>query len=166
MTARLGGNGPRASRLHAAARTGVFRTSIFVTAGVHMASDGNPGQIPVTSLVQGSQAATSVTVQPGSGKFLPPTGKTAGAQASAGAAATKPAAPRNADLQTLVAQLNKFLNDSGRPDEFRVDPGSSNTLIQQINPANGAVLGEFAVDEFPALARSLGASGLLIDSLA
>jgi hypothetical protein len=36
-------------------------------------------------------------------------------------------------------------------------------LIQQINPANGAVLGEFSASEFPALARAVGAPGLLID---
>ena len=127
-----------------------------------MATDGNPGPISATSLVQGSQATTSVTVQSASGKPLPPTGKTA---AAAAAAATKLAATRAADPQALVAQLNKYLNDSGRPDEFRVDPASGK-LILQINPANGAVLGEFSVDEFPALARSVGASGLLIDSLA
>jgi hypothetical protein len=130
-----------------------------------MATDGNPGQISAAALVQGSQAATSVIVQSGSGKSLPPTGKTAIVAASAAAAAAKSAANRPADPQTLVNQLNKFLNDSGRPDEFRVDPGSGNKLIQQINPANGIVLGEFSVDEFPALARSVGASGLLIDSL-
>jgi hypothetical protein len=130
-----------------------------------MATDGNPGQISATSLVQGSQAITSVTVQPGSGKPLPPTGNTATAAATAAAAATKLVATRAADPQALVAQLNKYLNDSGRPDEFRVDPASGK-LIQQVNPANGAVLGEFSVDEFPALARSVGASGLLIDSLA
>ena len=129
-----------------------------------MATDGNPGPISATSLVQGSQAITSVTVQSGSGKPLPPTGNTATAAASA-AAATKLAATRAADPQALVAQLNKYLNDSGRPDEFRVDPASGK-LIQQVNPANGAVLGEFSVEEFPALARSVGASGLLIDSLA
>jgi|SRR5580704_4588497 hypothetical protein len=164
MTARLGGSSPRASRLHAAARTGVFRTFIFVITGVDMATDGNPGPISATSLVQGSQAITSVTVQSGSGKPLPPTGNTATAAASAAAAATKLAAARAAP-QTLVDQLNKYLNDSGRPDEFRVDPASGK-LIQQVNPANGVVLGEFSVDEFPALARSVGASGLLIDSLA
>jgi hypothetical protein len=129
-----------------------------------MATDGNPGQISAASLVQGSQATTSVTVQSGSGKPLPPTGKTATAAASAAAAATKIAAARAADPQTLVDQLNKYLNDSGRPDEFRVDPSAK--MIQQVNPANGAVLGEFSVDEFPALARSVGASGLLIDDLA
>jgi hypothetical protein len=131
-----------------------------------MATDGNPGPISATSPVQGSQAATSVTVQVGSGKPLPPTGNTAALAASNGAAAAQRAAARAADPQTLVAQLNKYLNDSGRPDEFRVDPASSDKLIQQINPANGVVLGEFSVDEFPALARSVGASGLLIDSLA
>jgi hypothetical protein len=131
-----------------------------------MATDGNPGPISATSLVQGSQAATSVTVQAGGGKPLPPTGNTAALAASNAAAATQRAAARAADPQTLVDQLNKYLNDSGRPDEFRVDPASSNKLIQQINPANGVVLGEFSVDEFPALARSIGASGLLIDSLA
>ena len=130
-----------------------------------MATDGNPGQISATSLVQGSQAITSVTPQSGSGKPLPPTGKTANAAASAAADATKLAAARAADPQTLVEQLNKYLNDSGRPDEFRVDPASGK-MIQQVNPANGVVLGEFSVDEFPALARSVGASGLLIDSLA
>jgi hypothetical protein len=39
-------------------------------------------------------------------------------------------------------------------------------LIQQINPANGEVIGEFSVSEFPALARSVGASGLMVDSRA
>jgi uncharacterized iron-regulated membrane protein len=130
-----------------------------------MATDVNPGQISAAALVQGSQAATSVTLQSASGKTLPPTGKTATAAASAAAAATKLAAARAADPRTAVDQLNKYLNDSGRPDEFRVDPASGK-LIQQVNPANGAVLGEFSVDEFPALARSIGASGLLIDSLA
>jgi hypothetical protein len=90
--------------------------------------------------------------------------------AAAGALAAKPAATppatRTASPQTLVDQLNKYLNDSGRADEYRVDPGSSGKLIQQINPANGEVIGEFSVDEFPSLARGLGASGLLINSRA
>jgi hypothetical protein len=124
-----------------------------------MASDGNPGKISVTSPVLGSQAVTSVNVQSGSGKSLPPAGKDTAAAASASATAAK-------STQTLVDQLNKYLNDSGRPDEYRVDPASNDKLIQQINPANGVVVGEFSVDEFPALARSLGASGLLVDSIA
>jgi hypothetical protein len=64
-----------------------------------------------------------------------------------------------------VKQLNKYLNDSGRPDQFRLDPSNGN-MIQQLNPASGAVIGEFSATEFPALARSVGVSGLLIDSLA
>jgi len=66
-----------------------------------------------------------------------------------------------------VAQLNKHLNDSGRPDQFRVDPSSGNKVIQQINPANGEVVGEFLISEFPALARSVGVTGgALVDSRA
>jgi hypothetical protein len=66
----------------------------------------------------------------------------------------------------LVVQLNKHLNDSGRPDQFRVDPGSDK-VIQQINPANGEVVGEFLISEFPALARSVGVTGGgLVDSRA
>jgi hypothetical protein len=77
----------------------------------------------------------------------------------------KNAAASRSDPQTLVDQVNKFLNDSGRPDEFRVDPTSAD-YIQQVNPANGAVIAEYSVSEFPALARSVGASGLLIDAIA
>jgi hypothetical protein len=69
------------------------------------------------------------------------------------------------DPQSLVQQLNKYLNDSGRPDQFRLDP-SNGKLIQQVNPSSGAVVGEFSAAEFPALARSVGGAGLLIDSLA
>jgi hypothetical protein len=145
-----------------------------------MASDGSPGKIPVANLLQGSQAVSSVGTQP-SGKSLPPSGKTA-SEASVGGpkGAVKPAdpastalhasahasAPRTADPQSLVNLLNKHLNDSGRPDQFRVDPASAGKLIQQINPSNGAVVGEFPVNEFPALARGIGASGLIVDSLA
>jgi hypothetical protein len=139
-----------------------------------MASDGSPGKIPNTSPVHGSQAASSILLQPGSGKPLPPDGKTAAfggnsvsstpRAAAAAGAATKPAAQQPADLQAQINLLNKHLNDSGLPDQFRLDPAGK--LIQQVNPANGAVIGEFAVSEFPALARGVGASGLLFDSLA
>jgi hypothetical protein len=141
-----------------------------------MASDGSPGKIPVANLLQGSQAVSSVGTQP-SGKSLPPSGKTASEASIGGPKGTvKPAdptstalhasAPRAADPQSLVNLLNKHLNDSGRPDQFRVDPASAGKLIQQINPSNGAVVGEFPVNEFPALARGIGASGLIVDSLA
>jgi hypothetical protein len=47
-----------------------------------------------------------------------------------------------------------------------VDPSSDGKLIQQINPASGAVIGEFSADEFPALARSVGVSGAIVDNRA
>jgi hypothetical protein len=114
-----------------------------------MASDGQPVQIPAINLVQGSQAPTAAAVQP-SGKVLPPPGK-------------PPAPARAPDVGAQVALLNKYLNNSGKPDQFRVAPDSDDKLIQQINPANGAVIGEFPASEFAALARSVGISGVLID---
>jgi hypothetical protein len=150
-----------------------------------MPSDGSSGKIPGASLLQGSQAASSINTQQG-GKHLPPGGKGAAVgatipnSATIAAAAVNPAQvavkaavpdkapppPRKvADPALQVNLLNSHLNDSGRPDQFRVDP-TGGKLIQQINPANGAVVGEFSAEEFPALARSIGASGLIIDSLA
>ncbi len=123
-----------------------------------MASSGDPVQMPATGLVHGSQAQTTVIVQQSSGKSLPQSGNTP-AQAANHGAATSPS-----KLQAQVALLNKYLNDSGRPDEYRLDPASDAKLIQQINPATGAVVGEFSASEFPALARSVGVSGALIDS--
>jgi hypothetical protein len=141
-----------------------------------MASDGVAVNIPVTSPVQGSQAPTAARVQDVSGKVLPPSGNALTAlpvDASAPSArpnentvstTNKASSAGTTDAQTLVAQLNKALNDSGRPDQYRVDPSSSDKMIQQINPANGAVVGEFLASEFPALARSVGVSGALFDS--
>jgi hypothetical protein len=157
-----------------------------------MTSDTNVLKILDTTVLLPVPAARAVPVPGNSGQtsgggYSPPTGNAVNAPAIAAAtaaatapsataasggaavkpaAATKAAAPRTNDARTLVDQLNKHLNDSGRSDEYRVDPDSGGKLIQQINPANGAVLGEFSVDEFPALARSVGASGLLVDSLA
>jgi uncharacterized FlaG/YvyC family protein len=113
-----------------------------------MASDGQTVKLPVISLVHGSQAPTAAAIQR-SGKVLPQPGKPAAA-----------AVPR---VQAQVALLNKFLNDSGKPYQFRVDPSSNGTVIQQVNPATGAVVGEFSANEFPALARSVGISGVLVD---
>lgn len=112
-----------------------------------MASDGTTVKLPVISLAHASVAPTAIQH---SGKVLPPSGKPAAA-----AAATHP--------QAQVALLNKHLNDSGKPDQFRVDPSSNGKLIQQINPATGEVVGEFPTSEFAALARSLGISGILVD---
>jgi len=76
----------------------------------------------------------------------------------------KPAAPPAAtNLRSQVQLLNKYLNDSGKPDQFRVDPTSDGKSIQQVNPANGEVIAEFPASEFAALARSLGISGAVVD---
>ena len=122
-----------------------------------MASDGNPVKVPVASPVHGSQAHISVSIQE-RGKVLPPGGKTPAAHAAPAAAASS--AP---SVEALVAQLNKHLNDSGKADQFRVDPSSDGKVIQQINPATGEVVGEFPASEFAALARSVGISGVSLD---
>jgi uncharacterized FlaG/YvyC family protein len=116
-----------------------------------MASDGQTVKLPAISLVNGSQAPAAVVVQ-ASGKVLPQPGKPA-----------PPAASAASHLRAQVALLNKYLNDSGKPDQFRVDPSSDDTLIQQINPATGEVVGEFPTSEFAALARSVGISGVVVD---
>jgi hypothetical protein len=116
-----------------------------------MASDGQPVKIPAVSLVHGSQAPTTVTQH--GGNILPPSGRPA-------------APPAKPHLQAQVQLLNKYLNDSGKPDQFRVDPDSDDKLIQQVNPATGAVIGEFPASEFPALARSVGISGVILDKRA
>jgi len=113
-----------------------------------MASDGQTVKIPAISPVHGSQAPTKVVQH--SGKVLPQPGKPA-----ATVAATH--------VRAQVALLNKYLNDSGKPDQFRVDPSSDDKLIQQVNPATGEVIGEFPASEFAALARSVGVSGVVID---
>jgi len=138
-----------------------------------MASDDNSAKIPNASPAHGSPPTVSHRPTSGSGKGLPPTGKVAPARlatesstASATAATkigtVKPAA--SAEPKGLVDQLNKHLNDSGLPDQFRLDPAGN--LIQQVNPSTGEVISELPVSEFPALARSVGASGLLLDTLA
>jgi hypothetical protein len=124
-----------------------------------MANDGSPVQIPATSLVHGSQAPTAAKIQQSGGNSLPQGGNiAAGRVANSGAATTS--------LQAQVALLNKFLNDSGRPAQFRVDPSSDDKLIQEINPATSEVIAEYSAAEFPALARSVGLVGSLVDSRA
>jgi|HubBroStandDraft_5_1064220.scaffolds.fasta_scaffold649501_2 hypothetical protein len=125
-----------------------------------MASDATPVQIPAISLVHGSQAPTKVTSSQSGGNVVPPSGNAA---AQAAAAASKAAISRANDVKAQVAFLNKYLNDSGKPDQFRVAPDSNSMLIQEVNPANGAVIGEYPAIAFPALAKSLGISSALID---
>jgi hypothetical protein len=117
-----------------------------------MVSQIGPAIAPVTEPAHGSQPVT-LKVQDASGNNVPPSRQTI-------AAGTAAAAP---DAQALTALLNKFSNQSGLPTQYRVAPQSGNRLIQEINPANGDVLGEFSVDEFPALAASLGITSALVD---
>ena len=126
-----------------------------------MANDANPVQIPAVSLVHGSQAPTRVTTPAASGKALPQAGNAAAEAASS--SARSGGTTRTNDVQAQVAFLNKYLNDSGKPAQFRVAPNSNSQLIQEINPATGEVIGEFSSSIFPALARSLGISSALID---
>ena len=145
-----------------------------------MSNDAVP-RSATANLVYGTQTPKPATVKVVSGNSLPSGGKEAGALQ---AAATQPSQPvgtpariskqpappatttNRANLPQLVAQLNKYLNDSGRPNQFRVDPTSSGKTIQEINPASGEVIGEYSVAQFPELARSLGVSGVLVDSRA
>jgi hypothetical protein len=114
---------------------------------------------PGTTASSGIYTAAAFAAIPAPAAAVTPAATTQPKPAPAAASGSQP------DLQTLAAQLNKHLNDSGRPDQYRVDP-QSGTMIQEVNPATGAVIGEFAASEFPTLARSVGASGLLINSLA
>jgi hypothetical protein len=136
-----------------------------------MASDGNQGKIPDTSAAHGSPTTITNASKSGSGNVLPLNGKAAAygggatkAAAPTAAAPAKPAAQQAADAQALVDHLNRHLNASGLADQFRLDRGGK--MIQQIDPLTGEVVNEFAVSEFPALARGASASGLLVDSLA
>jgi hypothetical protein len=65
-----------------------------------------------------------------------------------------------------VVLLNKYLNDSGQPNRYRVAPNTEEQFIQEINPATGDVIGEYPVSTFPTLARSLGLVGALVNSRA
>jgi len=130
--------------------------------------------IPLGGKVAALEAASSAQNRTAGAAIAATTGGTLQSVAKSGSTSapavvntpvSKAPATRATPVESLVTQLNKTLNDSGRPDQYRVDPQSANT-IQEVNPANGAVIGQFAADEFPALARSVGATGLLVDSLA
>jgi len=130
--------------------------------GKSLPLNGKADAVPVAA--SNSKGTLTTSGGPGdpSGSAKTPSG---GSSKSVDTAAQSATQTRGTAVETLVAHLNKTLNDSGRPDQFRVDPESANT-IQEVNPANGDVIGQFSADEFPALARSVGATGLLIDSLA
>jgi hypothetical protein len=138
-----------------------------------MATNGVPVSPPVTRVEHAVSAPQTVTVHKATGKSLPSGGQVLPAKAAAQPqehAASKPAEPappaaNSADFRALLARINKHLNDSGQPYQFRVDPsGAGSKVIQEVNPASGEVIAEYSAAEFPALARGLGISGLVIDS--
>jgi uncharacterized FlaG/YvyC family protein len=135
--------------------------------GVIMASDADSVKAS-TAPLRGVQAPTSATANPASGKFLPPGGSSTAALATN----PKPAKPADnsakppPDLQALLAQLNKHLQSSGRPNHYKLDSSSGHQVIQEINPDTSKVVSEIPASEFKALAQSLGVSGLLLDARA
>lgn len=158
-----------------------------------MASDGTAVQIPVATTVSSlngqslpssgrstpplpgatsatgnysaaaNQAASASSGAASSAAAYAAASSSTGSSSATSSATSKTPVAQSSDPQSLVQDLNKFLNQSGRPDQFRLDPADGN-LIQQINPTNGVVIGQFSVLEFPALARSVGVTGLLINS--
>jgi hypothetical protein len=135
-------------------------------------ASATPGTITGVSPVTASPALEGLS-QPVGGKTLPQVAQSSAAVRPAATGRSNAAvlndakntAAARSNPQTLVEQVNKYLNDSGRPNQFRVNPNSAD-YIQEVNPATGAVVAEYSATEFPALARSVGASGLLIDDLA
>src|SRR5260370_22185469 len=131
-----------------------------------MASDADSIKASTTPLVRGVQAPTSATANPSSGKSLPPGGSSTAALATN----PKPAKPADnsakppPDLPALLAQLNKHLQSSGRPNHYRLDSSSGHPAIQEINPDTKEVVSEIPASEFKALAQELGISGLLLDA--
>ncbi len=133
-----------------------------------MTNDTKPVSAPVASVGHGSPASIKVSLPEGGGKVLPQTGKAAAGLGPVPAAAPPPKPPASAtipaNVPALVAALNKLQNDSGRPTEFRISPTGGKNVIQEVNPANGEVIAEFSASEFPALAKSVGGAGFLVDT--
>jgi uncharacterized FlaG/YvyC family protein len=131
-----------------------------------MASDADSVKASTTPLVRGATSPTSATANPSSGKLLPPGGPSTAASTTN----PKPARPADSsakpppDLHALVAQLNKHLQSSGRPNHYKLDSSSGHRVIQEINPDTKEVVSEIPASEFKALAQSLGISGLLLDA--
>jgi hypothetical protein len=138
-----------------------------------MASEVASVTIPAASLVHGSQAPKIELHQ--NGKTLPQNGKVTALPAAApqkadvhkpvtppAASAAQDAQQQKPDLASQVAVLNKYLNDSGRPAQFRAS--SNNKLIEEINPATGEVIAQYSASVFAALARSVGISGAVVNS--
>jgi len=126
-----------------------------------MASDAVPITASGTPLVQGSQAPTAATDPRAGGKSFP----SSGTKTASRPIPSAPPAKAPADLHALVAQLNKHLQNSGRPNQFRLDTSAGRKVIQEVNPDTQSVIGEYPASEFAALAQNLGVSGLLVDTV-
>lgn len=119
-------------------------------------------EVPQPHAGPGPSSATGAPTRPPQPAHTPPT-HTSAADANPGGSA---ASTHAAALDAEIAQLNKYLNDSGRPTQYRIDRSSGAPRIQEVNPSNGKVVAELPVADFPALARSLGVSGVLVNQLA
>jgi uncharacterized FlaG/YvyC family protein len=139
-----------------------------------MASD-----VPVTTVntqhVPGGKSPTAATALPSGGKSLPVNGHSAASPTdtklkapvkSADKSADPAAAKGSPDLPALVQQLNRHLQNSGRPNQYKLDSSSGRNVIQEINPDTNEVVDEIPATEFKALAQELGISGLLVDTRA
>jgi hypothetical protein len=123
--------------------------------------------VPVVRLVNEKQTSIATIAQRDIERPLPVGGQSVGKALPITTPSTLPLESRTASnpfLQSQVLLMNKYLNDSGRPNRFRMDPNSGNKLIQEINPATGEVIGEYSASAFPALAKSLGLVGSLVNS--
>jgi uncharacterized FlaG/YvyC family protein len=132
-----------------------------------MANDAVPVKASTTPpLVRGTQSPTAATANPAGGKTLPP-GVSSAAASTTNSKPAKPAvnsAKPPPDLPALLAQLNKHLQSSGRPNHYKLDASSGREVIQEINPDTSEVVSEIPANQFKALAQELGISGLLIDA--
>ena len=133
-----------------------------------MANDAVPVRASVTVLGPGTQSPPAATAHPANGNALPPAGSRAVAAASNAKPATrlpdKVEAKSPPDLHGLVAQLNKQLQSSGRPNYYRLNSSSGRRVIQEVDPVSSKVISEIPASEFKALAQELGISGLLVDA--
>lgn len=130
-----------------------------------MASDAVPVKASTTPLVRGTHSPTAATANPASGKFVPP-----GSPSGPPAADPKPvdtvgnSTKAPPDLHALLAQVNRHLQSSGRPNHYKLDTSAGRNVIQEIDPDTRKVVSEIPASEFKALAQSLGISGLLLDA--
>ncbi len=129
-----------------------------------MVNEVGPAASPVAGLVHGSPTPPVTRAQDASGNNLPHPRQAAAIPAAAHRAAVPTEAIKPApDLESLVGALNKYLNESGQPYRYRIASQSGKQTIQEVNPANGEVVGEYPASEFPALAASAGLSRALFN---